>query len=247
MNKISSLISVLILLFITNFSLAQKKETCKSPKESSDELNIITVSKCAVKIEKKEKGSKHKNRIKVSVRGARIKRARVKRKKVTSINGIDINTTEVVLDYSKARIQTPEIIKNLSRKISAKEIAESIPLSAVKNIPVFPSCLSENKKKQLECFNSELSKHIQKYLRYPAEAISNKTEGDVWVRFIINKKGEVSNIDARGPKNGKLLEEEVEQVIARLPKFKPGLYNGKAINIKYTLPINFSLDNKQIN
>ena len=85
-------------------------------------------------------------------------------------------------------------------------------------------------------------KHIQKYFCYPSEAVRNQVEGEVWVRFVIDKNGYVKNIKTLGPKGGDLLNEEVKRVVTKLPRFAPARKNGKSVSVKYGFPINFSLE-----
>lgn len=235
--KLNKLLLFLLSIF-TSVVVSQKKH-CETPPVE----DLMTITKCAVKV-KKKKGAEKRRELSVRVVARRAKIIRKNEKAVAlnydgSSRGVnDVGKKNEVLKLSKS-----ELVRTLSRKISAAEIAQSIPLSAVKNIPLFPRCLNRSKNdKRMECFSQELSKHIQRHLEYPREAVINKIEGDVWVRFIINKKGQVTNIEARGPQGGAMLEMEAKTVIANLPKFKPGMYNGKPINVKYAFPVNFKLD-----
>ena len=54
---------------------------------------------------------------------------------------------------------------------------------------------------------------------------------------MIDSKGRVTGIQKRGP--DKLLEKEAERIIASLPRVKPGEQRGKAVSVKYSIPINF--------
>ena len=94
----------------------------------------------------------------------------------------------------------------------------------------------------MNCFNTEMIKHIQKYFRYPSEAVRDQIQGEVWVRFIIDKNGYVRNIKTLGPKNGEILNEEAKRVVTKLSRFKPARREGKRVSVKYGFPINFSLE-----
>ncbi len=81
---------------------------------------------------------------------------------------------------------------------------------------------------------------VQKNLQYPPLAKSAEIEGRVFVEFVVNKDGSISDVQAvKGPQYG--LREEAERVIKRLPAYKPGLQNGKPVKVKLTLPIQFEL------
>lgn len=88
---------------------------------------------------------------------------------------------------------------------------------------------------------SELYQFIGKNLRYPEEAKSNKIEGKVFVKFVIEKDGSITNPEiVKGAGHG--MDEETLRVVKMLPKWNPGKEKGKAVRQAFTLPINFSLD-----
>lgn len=235
---------LLIFFFSVITAMFGQNKHCSSPKKKVDEF--LTISKCAVKIFRSKKNAdkkKPKNQLSVRIVGARVRRDKVK-----SMSAIDksINGIAAVVKENEGgvqSIQTTTVMKNLSKRLSAAEVAASIPLSAIKNIPLFPKCKKSSLSKL--CFNEELGRHVQNHLHYPKEAIDKKVEGDVWVRFIIDKEGGVGNIEVRGPNGGSLLEQEAKRVIAELPKFKPATYNGKQVSVKYAFPINFKLEELQ--
>jgi len=69
-----------------------------------------------------------------------------------------------------------------------------------------------------------------------------KIQGKVFVQYVVETDGSLSNVKAlRGPGYG--AEEESVRVISTSPKWKPGIQNGKAVRVQYTVPVNFSLDN----
>ena len=60
------------------------------------------------------------------------------------------------------------------------------------------------------------------------------------VKFIINKSGEIVNIESSGSGYPKL-DNEATRAINLLPKFTPGMIDNKTINTRYSLPISFSI------
>lgn len=76
-------------------------------------------------------------------------------------------------------------------------------------------------------------------ISYPEEARQNGVEGRVFVKFIVNKEGNVENAEVvRGIGNG--ADEEALRVV-REAKFKPGFQNGEPVRVQYALPISFRL------
>jgi TonB family protein len=87
----------------------------------------------------------------------------------------------------------------------------------------------------------KLMEFIGNNVVYPKEAIEAGIEGRVFVEFYIEKDGTVTD--------GKVLkgigygcDEEALRVIGLMPKWSPGMQRGKAVRVRYTLPINFKLD-----
>ena len=83
-------------------------------------------------------------------------------------------------------------------------------------------------------------KYLQKNVRYPAIAKEYNIQGKVYVQFIVDKSGAVTNVKiVRGV--DKHLDAEAVRVIKSLPKYTPGKQRGKAVRVMFTVPINFTL------
>lgn len=86
----------------------------------------------------------------------------------------------------------------------------------------------------------ELMKFIAENLRYPAECVEKNIEGRVTLSFIVEKDGSISNIEEmRSP--DPLLTEEAKRVLSTMPNWTPGMQDGKAVRVKYLLPVSFRL------
>ncbi|SOE23123.1 TonB family C-terminal domain-containing protein [Spirosomataceae bacterium TFI 002] len=117
--------------------------------------------------------------------------------------------------------------------ITFSEINPSPIFTAVEEAPEFPGGV----KKMYE--------YIGNRLIYPTEAIQNNTEGRVFVKFVVNHTGEISNLEIlKGIGNG--CEDEAKRVLKNMPKWKPGKQNGKPVNVYFTMPIVFKLESKTI-
>jgi len=87
---------------------------------------------------------------------------------------------------------------------------------------------------------SAWGKFLQKNLKYPGMAIDQGVSGRVWVSFIVEKDGHLSNIVVdRGAGYG--MDEEALRVLKLAPAWKPGMQNGQPVRVKYNIPINFLL------
>jgi TonB family protein len=100
--------------------------------------------------------------------------------------------------------------------------------SSVEKIPEFPGGIN--------AFYNFLSRNI----KYPDEARQKGVQGRVIVSFIVEKDGSLTNFKiARGVGSG--TDEEAIRVLALSPTWSPGLQNGEAVRVAYSVPISFTL------
>ena len=86
---------------------------------------------------------------------------------------------------------------------------------------------------------------VGKNVKYPEEAKEKEISGRVFVSFVIEKDGSVSNVKVlRGIGGG--CDEEAIRVIKAMPKWTPGKQKGKPVRVNYQIPINFKLDDGQM-
>lgn len=108
------------------------------------------------------------------------------------------------------------------------EVKEEI-LSFVEIMPSFPGG------------EEALMKFLQKNIKYPRVAQENEIEGRVFVQFVVDKEGKVSEVQTAGAHKGGGLEEEAMRVVKLMPNWKPGKQSGRAVSVRYSLPIGFTL------
>jgi len=86
-------------------------------------------------------------------------------------------------------------------------------------------------------------KFLAENLQYPAPAMRAKVQGKVFLNFVVTKEGEIK--DATILKGiGFGADEEALRVMSQMPRWKPGMQDGKALNVRYNLPIAFDLGKK---
>ena len=86
-----------------------------------------------------------------------------------------------------------------------------------------------------------LMQYLSQNIRYPKEAMESETQGRVIVTFVVCKDGSIC--DAKVVKSvSPALDAEGLRVISSMPNWTPGTQSGKAVNVKYTVPITFRLD-----
>ena len=81
---------------------------------------------------------------------------------------------------------------------------------------------------------------IQNEVKYPEEAKEKSIEGKVFVEFVVNEDGTVSNVYVKKGIGGGC-DEEAQRVVALSPKWIPGKINNQPVKVKMILPISFKL------
>ena len=109
-----------------------------------------------------------------------------------------------------------------------EEPQEEVVFQVVEEMPQFPGGLSE------------AMKFLAKNIKYPVEAQQAKIEGRVIVRFVVGRDGSVSNVEVMRGVSPEL-DAEAVRVVSLMPKWIPGKQRGKAVAVKYTMPIMFRL------
>ncbi|MBA4055045.1 MAG: hypothetical protein C0490_10060 [Marivirga sp.] len=83
-------------------------------------------------------------------------------------------------------------------------------------------------------------KFLQKNMKYPAVARRMSIEGSVFVSFVIDKEGVLSDIQVIKGISAEC-DKEALRVIKLMPPWKPGKQNGKAVRCRFVLPVKFKL------
>lgn len=138
-----------------------------------------------------------------------------------------LDPMEEVLEINDAADETPNREFNINDLDYGPEDTsdEIIPFMPSEDMPVFPG---------------NVQKWITQRVRYPQLAAEAGIQGKVYIQFVVEKNGSVSNIKVvRGV--DELLDKEALRVISEMPKWTPGKQRGKAVRVSYTMPITFKL------
>jgi protein TonB len=85
-----------------------------------------------------------------------------------------------------------------------------------------------------------LLKFLQKNLHYPTPAVNANVMGKVYMQFVVGQDGNISKVDVlKGIGFG--CDEEAQRVVKLMPKWSPGRQSGRAVAVRFTLPISFQL------
>lgn len=85
-----------------------------------------------------------------------------------------------------------------------------------------------------------MMKFISQNLKYPSQARRMGTEGSVFVEFVVDQQGTITGAKViKGIGSG--CDEEAVRVVQKMPPWKPGKQNGKAVKVRFVLPLKFVL------
>jgi protein TonB len=124
---------------------------------------------------------------------------------------------EVVFEEPPAEIGTGE-----------EEPANTI-FTVVEQMPEFPGG------------QGELFKYLSRNLRYPESASSRGIEGVVYLSFVVGPDGAISDITVQKGID-RDCDAEAIRVVKKMPPWKPGKQSGRAVSVRYSLPIRFKLN-----
>ena len=124
--------------------------------------------------------------------------------------------------------QTEVIEEYVPVEVEEEEVQEQEIFQIVEEMPSYPG--GEQK----------LMEYVAKNIKYPQIARETGIQGRVFVGFVVEPDGSVSNVKVlRGIGGG--CDEEAMRVVKSMPKWKPGKQRGKAVRVSYMLPVNFKL------
>ena len=145
---------------------------------------------------------------------------------VLQIADNDANVEETTIQSNEDKGEAVEI--KYVPAVVEEEVEEQQIFQVVEEMPEFPGGMAE-------CM-----KFLAKNIKYPTIAQENGVQGRVIVQFVVNKDGTIVDpvvVRSVDP----YLDKEALRVIKAMPKWKPGKQRGKAVRVKYTVPVTFRL------
>ena len=116
-----------------------------------------------------------------------------------------------------------------------------IPFGVIEQVPVYPGCESGSNVEQKKCMAQKISELVNTNFNVKlANELKLSGKQKIYVSFKIDNQGNVTNIRSRAPHPE--LEKEAARVVKMLPKMTPGMQDGKAVNVPYSLPIIFKIN-----
>lgn len=115
----------------------------------------------------------------------------------------------------------------------------------VENMPSYKGCENiEDEKSKQKCTTDKILAYFSENINYPEEAKAKGIEGRVFISYIVEKDGNVTDVQIlRGIPGGEILDNEAVRVVESLPDFNPGTQRGETVAVRYNIPINFTMNN----
>lgn len=143
-------------------------------------------------------------------------------------NDVEVAKTIIVSsDENKELPPPPKIIINTSN--DNEEAPEDHIFETVEDDPVPP-----------QGDIPSMLKWIAKNLQYPESALNNGVQGQVVLKFVVERDGRVTDIQVL-KKVDPALDKEAVRVLEKMPKWTPGKQRGKAVRSRFTLPVRFKI------
>lgn len=130
-----------------------------------------------------------------------------------------------------ANINIAEPIGNDPKKEDAAAIGDIDKIyefTALEKQPEFPGGIDK------------FYKYLSNSINYPSMAAENGVQGKVYLQFVVEKDGKLTDIQVvKGPGSG--TNEEAVRVLKASPKWHPGIQNGVPVRVRYNISVNFNL------
>lgn len=135
---------------------------------------------------------------------------------------------EGVTDRNLTKTLKNEVVVDEVKPVEEKKAEPEQVFKSVEQMPTFPGG------------DAALMKYLSSHLQYPTMAQENGVQGTVVVQFVVTKTGKVGEVKVVRSVD-RDLDKEATRVCRSLPNFVPGRQNGQAVNVWYTLPVKFKL------
>lgn len=145
------------------------------------------------------------------------------------VEDADIFNQDELSQTTNEAVSVTEEVAEVVVKEEVIEVEEAKPVfTIVEEMPAFPGG------------EAERNKFLAENIVYPQQATENGIQGTVYVSFVVDSKGNVTDVKIlRGIGGG--CDEEALRVVKMMPKWHPGKQNGKQVRVLFNMPIYFKL------
>ena len=155
---------------------------------------------------------------------------KVEVKVITDLLQVVTNDTKITTDVEFADFdEDTEVTQTV--EIKEEEVIDDQPFLVAETMPSFQGG-------DLNTFRS----WVQSNVKFPQIALENGIQGRVVLSFVIEKDGRLTNIQVLQTPDRSLSEEAI-RVLNKSPKWSPGKQRNQVVRVKYTLPVDFRVQN----
>ena len=148
---------------------------------------------------------------------------------VEVLNVVEDNVETESIDINTEDDKETEVVIAAPVEAPVEEEEEEVVFVVVESMPEFPGG------------QQALFKYLSENVKYTVIAQENGIQGRVICQFVVNKDGSIVDVEVVRSGGDPSLDKEAIRVIKSMPKWKPGKQRGKAVRVKYTVPVNFKL------
>ena len=148
---------------------------------------------------------------------------------VEVLNVVEDNVETESIEVNTEDDKAEEVVIAAPVEAPVEEEEEEVVFVVVESMPEFPGG------------QQALFKYLSENVKYPVIAQENGIQGRVICQFVVNKDGSIVDVEVVRSGGDASLDKEAVRVIKSMPKWKPGKQRGKAVRVKYTVPVNFKL------
>jgi len=150
----------------------------------------------------------------------------VSERKFNAVRSPKLQNGTVVWHYREREFN--EFITTVEGMPDTEPVDANEPFVIVEQMPEFPGG------------NEAMMKYMSAQMKYPDEAVELGIGGTVFVTFVVERDGQITEVKVlRGIGSG--CDEEAVRVLKGMPKWDPGKQNGMAVRTRYNLPFRFHL------
>ena len=148
---------------------------------------------------------------------------------VEVLNVVENDVETQTIEISSEETNEEVVIAPPVEEVKEEEEDEQVVFVVVETMPEFPGG------------TQALFKYLSENVKYPVIAQENGIQGRVICQFTVNKDGSIVDVEVVRSGGDASLDKEAVRVIKSMPKWSPGKQRGKAVRVKYTVPVNFKL------
>ena len=83
--------------------------------------------------------------------------------------------------------------------------------------------------------------YLQENIKYPRISRENGSQGRAFICFVVNTDGSIQDVEVAKSSSDIYLDKEAVRVVETMPRWNPGKQAGKAVRVRFTLPVTFRL------